>query len=100
MRRVEQLDKIYYCPIKSNRRVDDFDAKLSHQRFDQLDFSQSGQIHGQSTYLKNLHKSHYMMPFQRALFIQRTEYLVTNDLFQDSATEISIQAKVRSAVKR
>src|SRR4028119_2292127 len=36
MAQVDQLKKVYYCPLKSNRRVDDSGGIQSYQRVDQL----------------------------------------------------------------
>ena len=36
MRLMEPLDKIYYCPLKSNRRIDESDGQRPYQRMDEL----------------------------------------------------------------
>ena len=41
-----------------------------------------------------------MMPFQLAFSIQRTEYLVTNDLFQDSATETENECSIHWKIEQ
>ena len=36
MMHIEQLEKHYYCPLKSNRQVDDSNTQTSYQRVDTL----------------------------------------------------------------
>jgi len=39
MVQIDQLGKVYYCPLKVNRRVDDSGGTLPDQRIDELDWS-------------------------------------------------------------
>jgi serine protease inhibitor ecotin len=39
MAQVDQLDKVYDCPLKVNRRVDDSGGSLPYQRIDELIWS-------------------------------------------------------------
>ena len=85
MRAIERLQKLYYCPIKANRRVDDSDGTQAHQRVDQLTWSEAEQQHGKLIHLKDFPKGHRVKLFRLVLSTQRTDYLVTNDLAQDDA---------------
>ena len=40
MAQIDQLEKVYYCPLKTNRRVDDSAGTLPYQRIDELDLLQ------------------------------------------------------------
>ena len=42
MLHIEQLQKIYYCPLKANRRVDDSGGQHPYQRIDQLGRNPNG----------------------------------------------------------
>ena len=46
---IESLGKQYYCPLKSNRRVDDLNATQPYQRIDALEWTvselQTGKTH-------------------------------------------------------
>ncbi len=39
MAQVEQLEKLYYCPLKSNRRIDDSGGTAPYVRVDELAWS-------------------------------------------------------------
>ena len=91
---IQRLEKVYYCPLKSNRRVDDSDGKHPHQRIDQLNWSETQQTHGKSIHLKNFPQGH-RVKFVRST--ERTEYVVTNDLTQDSTTRWKIEQFHRQA---
>lgn len=83
MRQIEKLDKLYYCPIKSNRLADDSEGVQDHQPVKQLAWSDQEQQHGKLVHLKSFPKGHQLKLFRLVLSPQRTDYLVTNDLSQD-----------------
>lgn len=85
MRTIEELGKIYYCPLKENRRVDDSDATRPHCRIDQLSWSEAEQAHGKRVHVKDFPKGHRVKLFRLVLSAERTDYVATNDLAQDSA---------------
>lgn len=39
MAQIDQLEKVYYCPLKTNRRVDDSGGTQAYQRVDELGWS-------------------------------------------------------------
>ena len=39
MAQIDQLEKVYYCPLKTNRRVDDSGGTQPYQRVDELDWT-------------------------------------------------------------
>ncbi len=100
MRYIEQLGKIYYCPLRSNRLVDDSEGKHSHQNVSQLHFNQKEQSHGKWVHLKNFPKGHSVKLFRLVLGIERTEYVVTNDLTQDSASETQNHCSIRWKIEQ
>jgi hypothetical protein len=48
MMHIEQLDNHYYCPLKSNRQVDDSNAQKPYQRVDSLQWSETELRHGET----------------------------------------------------
>lgn len=100
LRYIEHLEKLYYCPLKSNRLVDDSDGKSPHQNVDTLHFSEEEQVHGKFVHLKNFPKGHSVKLFRLALFTERTEYVVTNDLTQDSAGETKKHCSTRWKIEQ
>ena len=85
MRFIEKLEKIYYCPMKSNRNVDDTDGQKAHQRIDKLAWNETETEQGKLIHIKDFPKGHRVKVFRLVLSTKRTDYVVTNDIDQDSA---------------
>ena len=83
MKHIEKLGKIYYCPIKSNRLVDDTDGLNEHVNVKDLVWSDTTQKEGKLVHLKKMPKGHRVKLFRLVLSTQRTDYIVTNDLTQE-----------------
>ena len=84
MRYIEKLEKIYYCPLKSNRNVDDTEGQQVHQRVDKLVWNEAEIEQGKLIHIKDFPKGHRVKVFRLVLSTKRTDYLVTNDLDQNS----------------
>lgn len=80
---IEQLGKLYYCPLKDNRQVDDAAGAAPYCRVDSLVWSLSEQEHGKRIKIKGFPKEHKVKLFRVVLSTQHTDYVVTNDLTQD-----------------
>ena len=83
MLHIESLDKHYYCPLKSNRQVDDSNAQLPYQRVDSLQWSDTELRHGKQIKIRGFPKHHKVKLFRVASGNRRTDYVVTNDLSQN-----------------
>ena len=85
---IESLEKQYYCPLKSNRLVDDSHGEKPYQRIDSLHWTASEQTTGKQVKLHKFPKHHKVKVF-RVASSQRTDYVITNDLSQSdiSATQ-------------
>jgi hypothetical protein len=81
---IEDLKKIYYCPLKDNRQADDSGGDQPYHRVDSLQWSEAEQAHGKIVKLKGFPKDHKVKLFRVVLSTQRTDYVVTNDLAQDN----------------
>ncbi len=81
---IERLGKVYYCPLKRNRRVDESDAQQPHRRIDMLTWSEPDQVHGKTIHIKDFPKGHRVKLFRLVLSTERTDYVITNDLAQDN----------------
>lgn len=80
---IEQLHKVYYCPLKDNRLVDDSDGVHPYQRIDTLTWNAQEQQQGKLIKIKDFPKGHRVKLFRLVLSTQRTDFVVTNDLAQD-----------------
>lgn len=84
----EKLHKIYYCPLKKNRQVDDSGGTESYRRMDSLSWSHKERKHGKLIKVRGFPKNHKVKLFRVVLSTQRTDYVVTNDLAQDDTQAI------------
>jgi hypothetical protein len=87
MKHIDELGKTYYCPIKKNRLVDETDGAASHEHVEKLCWSKADQSHGKLVHLKNFPKDHRIKLFRLTVSTNRTDYVVTNDVTQDSADD-------------
>jgi hypothetical protein len=84
MLQIEKFDKIYYCPLKDNRQVDDSGGTKPYQRVDCLNWSKIEQQHGKLIKIKGFPADHKVKVFRVVLSTQRTDYVVTNEMEQDN----------------
>ena len=91
MMQIENLQKHYYCPLKSNRQVDDSNAQTPYQRVDSLQWSENERRHGKRIKIRGFPKHHKVKLFRVASCNKRTDYIVTNDLTQND-TSVAQQA--------
>ncbi|MEM1095143.1 MAG: transposase [Bacteroidota bacterium] len=82
-KQIERLGKTYYCPVKTNRQVS-LGIGEGYQRVDRLTWSEHEQATGRLVRLKKMPKDHQVKLFRVALSSERTDYVVTNDVTQDS----------------
>ena len=88
---IEQLGKVYCCPLKDNRQVDDSVGAAPYRRVDSLDWTRAERKHGKVIKIKGFPKDHKVKLFRVVLSTQRTDYVVTNDLAQND-TQATQQA--------
>ncbi len=100
IKHIESLDKIYYCPIKTNRHVDDSDGKRKHQRVDKLQWTDEEQMEGKTVHLKKMPKGHRMKLFRLALSTERTDYIITNDMTQDDSDVVKHHCGIRWKIEQ
>lgn len=83
---IESLRKVYYCPLKANRQVDDSGGASGYQRVDALGWHEQELRQGKRVKLKGFPKDHKVQLFRVTVSTHRTDFVVTNDVTQD-ATE-------------
>ncbi len=84
MLRIEKLGKIYYCPLKDNRQVDDSGGTQPFQRVDSLKWTETEQQQGKAVKIKGFPAEHKVKLFRVVLSTQRTDYIVTNEMAQNN----------------
>lgn len=96
---IEGLGKIYYCPLKQNRWVDDSGGVEKYKPIRQLIWSRTEQQQGQLIKIKNFPKDKKVKLFRVTVSTDRTDYIVTNDLSQNSTDEVQEVDAVRWKVE-
>jgi len=81
---IEALKKVYYCPLKDNRQVDDSGGTQPYQRVDGLRWSDAEKQHGKVIKLKGFPRDHKVKLSRVVLSTQRTDYIVTNEMAQNN----------------
>ncbi len=84
MLHIERLGKVYYCPLKDNRLVDDSDGQQPYQRIDSLTWTDEEQQHGKTLHIKDFPSGHRVKLFRLVLSTKHTDFVATNDITQDS----------------
>jgi hypothetical protein len=85
---IDSLHKIYYCPLKDNRQVDDSGGQAPYRRVDALAWTNHEWAHGKLIKIKGFPKDYKVKLFRVAVATHRTDWVVTNDLAQDSDTAV------------
>jgi hypothetical protein len=81
---IESLQKIYYCPLKTNRQVDDSGGTRPYRRIDTLDWSPTEFERGKIIKIRGFPKDHKVRLFRVEVSSHRTDWVVTNDRTQTS----------------
>ena len=88
MLQIEKLNKIYYCPLKDNRQVDDSSASQPYQRVDTLEWTEAEKQQGKVIKIKGFPGNHKVKLFRVVLSTKRTDYVVTNNMAQDNTQAV------------
>jgi hypothetical protein len=99
MKTIEQAGKIYYCPLKSNRQIT-LDAEATYSRVDALTWTDEALQAGKLVHLKKFPKGHFLKLFRLVVSSHRTDYVVTNDLSQDSTDDTRDQSAIRWKIEQ
>lgn len=82
--KIEAVGKYYYCPLKSNRLVDDSKGSKPYCRVDSLTWSTEDASDGKIIKIHKFPKDHKVKLFRVTVSTNRTDYVITNDMAQDS----------------
>jgi DDE superfamily endonuclease len=84
MLQIERYNKIYYCPLKDNRLVDDSGGSQPYRCIDSLEWIAAELQHGKIIKIKGFPANYKVKVFRVVLSTQRTDYVVTNEIAQDN----------------
>ena len=96
---IESLKKLYYCPLKSNRLVDDSNGSTPYQRIDTLHSTDAEEQLGKRVKLHKFPKDHKVKVFRVASY-RRTDYVATNDLSQSDVSVVQQVCDVRWKIQQ
>ncbi len=85
---IEKYEKIYYCPLKDNRQLDDSGGSQPYQRVDGLTWTETEKQHSKVIKSKGFPSQHKVKLFRVVLSTMRTDYVVTNDIAQDDTQAV------------
>jgi hypothetical protein len=101
MLHIEREGKLYYCPIQDNRQVDEGEGTpVNYHRADSLSWTEEETAHGKKVHLKDFPKGHRLQLFRLVVSTDRTDYVVTNDLTQDSTAETQQVCAIRWKIEQ
>ena len=92
---IDSLDKIYYCPLKTNRLVDDSFGKEKYKNIEYLEWSHEELECGKIIKIKGFPADKKVKLFRVSVSTDRTDYVATNDLSQSSTDVVQGVCKIR-----
>ena len=92
---IDDLGKIYYCPLKINRLVDDTGGVEKYKNIGELTWNKSEKISGKIIKIKGFPRDKKVKLFWATISTNRTEYIVTNDLSQSSVDSVEFESQTR-----
>ena len=96
---IESFQKMYYCPLKSNRLVDDSNGSNPYYRVDTLHWTDAEQPLGKRVKLHKFPK-HQKVKIFRVASARRTDYVATNALSQSDVSVVRQVCDVRWKLER
>lgn len=97
---IESLGKHYSCPLKNNRQVYESAGVHEYQRVDSLDWNEQELTQGKIIKIKGFPKEHKVKLFRVEGSTHRTDYVVTNDITQDSMEAIHRACRFRWRIEQ
>lgn len=98
---IESWGKIYYCPIKSNRNINEIsNITVNYQRVDSLTWTDEQKRHGRRVHLRQFPKGHSLQLYCLPFSTERTDYIVTNAPQAHTVDEIKTICAVRWRIEQ
>jgi hypothetical protein len=99
MTHIDKTGKLYYCPLKSNRKVDDSQGKNPYKAVSDLDWFGDEMLRGKMVKINGFPMDCKVKLF-RVAAANRTEYVVTNDTSQDCAVAVKDMCGIRWKIEQ
>jgi len=91
---IESLGKIYYCPLKRNRLVDDTGGQKDYHKIEKLAWDKMELKQGKIIKIKKFPGAKKVKLFRVTVSTERTEFIATNDMSQNSTEVVQEVCKV------
>jgi hypothetical protein len=95
MQYIDKMGKYYYCPLKRNRLVDDTGAREEYKKVESLNWSQEELEQGKIIKIKGFPKDKKVKLFRVIISTDKTDFVATNDLNQDSTNVVQEVCDIR-----
>lgn len=92
--------KIFYCPLKANRKVDDSQAQRPYRAVSSLTWSEQEQAEGKLIKINKFPLNIKVKLFRVEVSTDRTDWLVTNDLTQYSVQAAQQESSLRWKIEQ
>jgi len=87
MTRLIKEDKIFYCPLKKNRQVDDSGGEKPYRAIETLEWTPEELLSGKTVKVKKFASDTRLKLFRVTVSTNRTDYIATNDMTQSDTSE-------------
>ena len=95
-----QEQKIFYCPIKSNRKIDDSGGKEPYKQAFETSFTNEEVKSGKLIKVFKMPMDTYFKLFRVLVSTTRTDYIITNDITQNSTEAAEEKSSFRWKVEQ
>lgn len=92
--------KIFYCPIKSNRKIDDSGGKEPYKQAFETSFTNEEVKSGKLIKVFKMPMDTYFKLFRVLVSTTRTDYIITNDIAQNSTQAAEEKSSFRWKVEQ
>ncbi len=99
MLHIDKAGKVFYCPLKTNRKVDDSHGRNPYKAVSDLEWFDDEMLRGKLVKINEFPKDHKVKLF-RVAATNRTEYVATNDHSQDSAVAVKDMCGIRWKIEQ
>ncbi len=92
--------KIFYCPLKSNRKVDDTGGKEPYKQIQECFWTDEEIKQGKLIKVQKMPQDTYFKLFRVLVSTTRTDYIATNDITQDSTKAAEEKSSTRWQIEQ
>jgi len=100
MSRLIKSEKLFYCPIKRNRQVDESGGTEPYRAVETLEWAAAEEQTGKTVKLKGFAGATRLKLFRVAVSTHRTEYLVTNEMTQSDTDAAQKESRHRWKIEQ